>query len=862
MPNYVGGYGPKQCPVMFVGEAPGADEDQAGIPFVGRSGKFLDKVVKEVTGGQYKLDDCYRTNVVKYRPPDNKLKRLHEIGVKLEDGIPQLWQEIGEIEANCIVPLGNLALNAVCGKGTGHSGIMNWRGSILKTKHLDKKAVPTIHPAGLLRAMGHDAGGTKGGLEPRFQYIWKMDLIRAFKEGESPTYDVPQPYLEVIRDHVNFQRFLDKYRDCTEVSVDIEVTRAIPICIGFAFNDWHGACVPLLDILSWQKLDGVPEGELVRLWQMVAELLSRPGLKIIGQNFKFDHQALFNICKMKIEGKNVIDIMIMAHSLYPEFEKKLAFHTSMWTRHPYYKDDGKEFSKKRDDVVKFMQYCARDAVITFALKQEFHKQCGELQADLPGHPDWRNEFVYDYACKLHDFYRRLESVGMRANRVRQHELIDEYAIKLQRIKTELDALTGGNINYNSHHQIKRLLFRKPDEVDSTGKVVGFPGSFGLPERDSTDEDALVAIAANSTKNPRHKRAVELLLEWRRTRKSLGTYFVAESDYDGRMRTSYRICGTETGRSSTSLLRPPVRPTKVGLAFHTLTKHGDIGPEIRSIFDSDVGWSFVETDLSQAEARIVALLANDEKTLDLFRRKADIHSLTASWIFGVSTGQVTKELRFIGKTTRHAGNYGMAKRRLMQLVNTDAKKFGISIAISEWRAGKILDKFHDFAPNIRAVFHAEVEKALRDNHRVLVNPYGRYRQFFSEWGYDLFKEAYAQIPQSTVPDHLRKAGMRAEARFAEEGIFPRFVGTSTFAIEAHDAFIALVEDSKIPRYVEIIHEELERPIDFSRCSIPRGELVIPAETKVGKNYRECKIKGCSGCKYLHDYKVPVVSVAAA
>ena len=54
---------------------------------------------------------------------------------------------------------------------------------------------------------------------------------------------------------------------------------------------------------------------------------------------------------------------------------------------------------------------------------------------------------------------------------------------------------------------------------------------------------------------------------------------------------------------------------------------------------------------------------------------------------------------------------------------------------------------------------------------------------------------------------------------------------------------------------MIHEEIEVPIDFSRCTIQRGTLVIPAESKVGSNYKECKIRGCKGCRYLHTYKLP-------
>jgi DNA polymerase-1 len=231
-----------------------------------------------------------------------------------------------------------------------------------------------------------------------------------------------------------------------------------------------------------------------------------------------------------------------------------------------------------------------------------------------------------------------------------------------------------------------------------------------------------------------------------------------------------------------------------------------------MFIADPGYVIIETDMSQAEARIVALFARDSRVLEIFRLKQDVHRLTAAMIFGVSPDQVTKDQRFIGKMTRHAGNYDMQKHRAMQLINTEAKRQHIDINLSEWRAGKILDGFHSFSPNIRKIFHADIVHALQTNNRILVNPFGRYRQFFDRWDQHLWKEAYAHLPQSTVPDHLRRAGMRAKSRFLEEDLDARFV------VEAHDALVGIVREKDAERYIQIMHEEIEVPIDFSRCTI--------------------------------------------
>jgi DNA polymerase-1 len=290
-----------------------------------------------------------------------------------------------------------------------------------------------------------------------------------------------------------------------------------------------------------------------------------------------------------------------------------------------------------------------------------------------------------------------------------------------------------------------------------------------------------------------ERMLELILHIRRLKLNRTKTFGAKPDYDGRMRTVYTIAGTETGRSNTKILKPPVRPEKIGMPFQTITKHGDVGTEAREFLIADDGYDIVETDMSQAEARIVALLARDDYMLDFSRRKADIHSITATWLFGIDLSDVTKELRFIGKTCRHAGNYDMGKKRLAELVNTDAKKYGINISISEYRGRHHPQQVSRVSlQTFVEYFTKRSKQPLQANNRVLVNPYGRYRQFYDRWGRELWKEAYAQIPQSTVPDHLRRAGIRTLERTNQEGLDVRFV------VEAHDALVALVKKARCPR----------------------------------------------------------------
>ena len=90
MSKYVGGYGCSTAKLMLIGEAPGQREEELGTPFVGPTGDLVDSCLKCTP---YTRDEVYMTNVCKVRPPNNELKRLSEIGYKIEDFLPQLWQK-------------------------------------------------------------------------------------------------------------------------------------------------------------------------------------------------------------------------------------------------------------------------------------------------------------------------------------------------------------------------------------------------------------------------------------------------------------------------------------------------------------------------------------------------------------------------------------------------------------------------------------------------------------------------------------------------------------------------------------------------------------------------------------------------
>ncbi len=102
--NPVPGDGDPDAQLMFIGEAPGAQEDKAGVPFVGASGKFLDEMLETIG---LRRDDVFVTNIVKFRPPDNRDPSKEEIDVCL----PYLLSQIKVIQPSLIIFLGRHSMN-------------------------------------------------------------------------------------------------------------------------------------------------------------------------------------------------------------------------------------------------------------------------------------------------------------------------------------------------------------------------------------------------------------------------------------------------------------------------------------------------------------------------------------------------------------------------------------------------------------------------------------------------------------------------------------------------------------------------------------------------------------------------------
>lgn len=152
----VPGEGPVPARVMIVGEAPGFEEERSGHPFVGASGRELDKMLHEAA---LLRSECFVTNVCRQRPPDNKIEawlwkprkgkpppagfvplRNLYVHPAIKEGFDYLLRELELVKPSVIIPMGNVAMWALTGKW----GISKWRGSQLLTDfHLEE--ISSVH---------------------------------------------------------------------------------------------------------------------------------------------------------------------------------------------------------------------------------------------------------------------------------------------------------------------------------------------------------------------------------------------------------------------------------------------------------------------------------------------------------------------------------------------------------------------------------------------------------------------------------------------------------------------------------------------------------------------------------------------
>jgi uracil-DNA glycosylase family 4 len=812
--KYVKAHGKDDAKIMIVGECPTFNETHCLT-----QNRELDDILKSANIPRHQV---WFSNACKYFvPPNPKVGRkipfqvrAKNYNVDLEEQFNELRTEIKSISPNVILALGNTALWAL----TGRDGISDYRGSILNG--MGHKVIATYDPKGL---SFQESGEFKGYWN---KHVILFDFLRARAQSNFRDIRLPQRTLTIAKSSYQLQDFRNRYSNFTRPAVDIEARGScLPFCIGIAFTPTEGVTLPLWNKGEIESICQIPDSEMVEMWLIMSEMLSQND--VVGQNFKYDHDKIrrigFNIRSL------ASDTMFKAFAISPELPKGLGFNTSIYTEEPFYKNEGMYEGRLED----LLLGCSRDACVTKEI---------DLKMDSDIDAIGMREYYENFIVPLHQFYLDMESEGFYIDRERRDALFSKYIAWSEKLSYELFQIVGEYINVGSPKQVAILLYE----------------NWKIPQRKGTGEEELTTILnLQSLKlSTEKRRGLEIILEKRRVDKTINTYLMALPDYDGKMKTTYFPC-LETGRSSTGQLDPPIRPVLelldsknkkvkkvIGTAFQTMTKHGDIGADVRGQYIPEKGHVLIQADSAQAEARVVFLLADDEEALrDIDLR--DYHAWTASWFFGGTESDYSKKvlgyehpIRFVGKTLRHAGHLGASKKRAAISVNTDARKFKINVNITEKFAESALNTFHTKQPSIRKIFHNGIIEALNRDKRFLTAsvPYGvaakigGRRQFLERWGDELFRQAYSYIPQRSISDNTKAAGMRLKLRE------PKLV---RIVLESHDSLLFTVPESEVEYLGPMIREEMERAIRFDTCSLVRRDLIIPCELEIGYNYEELK-----------------------
>jgi DNA polymerase I-like protein with 3'-5' exonuclease and polymerase domains len=249
-----------------------------------------------------------------------------------------------------------------------------------------------------------------------------------------------------------------------------------------------------------------------------------------------------------------------------------------------------------------------------------------------------------------------------------------------------------------------------------------------------------------------------------------------------------------------------------------------------MFIAPKGHTLISWDLKQAESWVVAFMAN-EHSMKHSLANGDIHTDTAIGLYKCERAAVTKMMRDMGKKSNHALAYREGYLMFVMSVNKESDKPPYTVLTN--REGKrIWDTWH-------TLYHLknwwdQIEFELSKS-RSLRTPYGRKRVFFAPWGNELFKEATAFIPQSTVADHLNGA-IQPEVNIAGGllEVHRQFVekGACKVINQSHDSIIVECPSGLVSEITEPITKLLHRPI-----IIKGEECLIPVDVEIGERWGE-------------------------
>jgi uracil-DNA glycosylase family 4 len=816
----VKGIGNKNAKIMLVSTAPGPHEERAGRPFAGPGGAELMKLLSRAG---VNIKDCFFDNVmqtsVKKEPTEDELRLWYS----------DLRARIEEVNPNVVVPLGKHALLAIAGR----YGIDKWRGSIIEsTLCPGRKVIPTFDPAFLLYE--------GGGYIMREPMTW--DLQRVNEESRSSEIRVSEWHLDIRPSIETVEKAFDRLEKSDRIVVDIEGLGNI-LCCGL------GDCSDWAISIPFSCSDGSKywnSEQEAWIFKRIAEIAESSKEKI-GHNLAYDWA---NLRLYGVELRSCRwDTMEMHTCVWPELPHALAFLCSVYTKQPYYKDEGKTWSKGVAEDA-FWRYNATDVVVTGQSFLKLHDEMSELGV----HTFYNRHMTNMFQIKV-----RMELDGININSKLQDMYKIETKEEIERLEKEFESKVGRSINVRSPKQMKDFIER------DLGLSIPYNRKTRKP---SLNEDALQKLLI------KHRPALlDLILTLRGKKVLLSSYIDLKKSSDGKVHCHYGYTESLRFKSSKSLvlggglnLQTPPRSTRY------------------MYIPDDPAFLFGSFDLSQAEDRWVAYAAPVSKKVELYKKGMKVHTYFASIISEAFTGkhleyhEVPKDdspgaLYFTAKRTNLGQNYGLGLEKFALIVH---QPVNIARVLTEI--------FHRTFPEIRQVWWEDVKKQLAKD-RTLTNPDGSKRIFLERWGDELFRAAYAHGPQEGICYHTNQIIQALfysnvcalESKLTYEG-YLECIGLDEqylldqyhavresqlkIKLQVHDQCVYQAIPESIPALARIADAAANRPI----IGLKGGPFVIPAEHSIGASWgdapqdsqegaaiREKILKICGHEAWLHPFR---------
>jgi DNA polymerase-1 len=388
---------------------------------------------------------------------------------------------------------------------------------------------------------------------------------------------------------------------------------------------------------------------------------------------------------------------------------------------------------------------------------------------------------------------RMEQAGVRIDKKMLDGLSTRFGAEMERVGERIFALAGRRFNINSPKQLGEVLF--------THMALPAPASRGKGKALSTAVDVLEHLAEEH-------EVPRLVLEFRHLAKLKSTYIdqlPQLADADSRVHTTFQAAATATGRLSS------INPNLQNIPIRT-----ELGREIRAAFTSSPGTQLLSADYSQIELRLLAHYSGDPLLRRAYAENIDIHTLTASEVFGVPIAEMDKETRGRAKAVNFGIVYGISAFGL-------ATQLGIGIG----EAKEYIERY--FARY--AGVHAFIEKLLEETRKTgfVRTLFGRLRPIPDLESRNPNQRGFAERTavntplQGTAADLIKLAMIAIDRQLTKRGLKTRMV------LQVHDELLFEVPLDETEEIEKLVREEME---GAAKLDVP-----LVADLAFGDNWRD-------------------------